>query len=122
MSCALVLVQLEDMETFRDQLVLRLRKAIGGLHFQVAERALCLWSWCVRSRLALLPIACCVAPLSLTHSLPHTHEPCSLISLSAVVLPPLILTHCISRSRPHHVHHASPYTSLHLTAFGGKAV
>ncbi len=38
-------LQLDDVEVFRDQLVLRLGKAIGGLHFQVAERALCLWNW-----------------------------------------------------------------------------
>lgn len=37
-------VQEGDLETFRTQLCLRLAKCIGGLHFQVAERALCLWN------------------------------------------------------------------------------
>lgn len=37
-------VQEEDLAVFRTQLCLRLGKCIGGLHFQVAERALCLWN------------------------------------------------------------------------------
>lgn len=37
-------VQETDLEVFRTQLCLRLGKCIGGLHFQVAERALCLWN------------------------------------------------------------------------------
>jgi hypothetical protein len=37
--------QPDDIEVFRDQLLLRLKKTVGGLHFQVAERALCLWNW-----------------------------------------------------------------------------
>lgn len=32
------------MESFRDQLALRLAKCIGGLHFQVSERTLLLWN------------------------------------------------------------------------------
>lgn len=37
-------VKLDDLEVFRDQLAIRLAKAIGGLHFQVAERTLGLWN------------------------------------------------------------------------------
>ncbi len=37
-------VQEEDLTSFRTQLCLRLSKCIGGFHFQVAERALCLWN------------------------------------------------------------------------------
>lgn len=36
-------VQEDDMPHFRRQLGQRLAKALGGLHFQVAERTLCLW-------------------------------------------------------------------------------
>ena len=32
------------MDSVRDLLAARLAKTIGGLHFQVAERALCLWN------------------------------------------------------------------------------
>ena len=37
-------VQPDDLECFKDQLALRLTKDLGGLHFQVAERTLGLWS------------------------------------------------------------------------------
>ncbi|CAE7939615.1 B'THETA [Symbiodinium sp. KB8] len=33
----------DDMPFFRRPLALRLKKVLGGYHFQVAERALCLW-------------------------------------------------------------------------------
>lgn len=36
-------VREDDLPFFRNQLALRLAKVLGGFHFQVAERALCLW-------------------------------------------------------------------------------
>lgn len=83
-------VQLDDVEVFRDQLVLRLGKAIGGLHFQVAERALCLWN-CERfsqlmledplQRQSVLPR---LFPVLYKNSISHWHE--SVRTLSAHVL------------------------------------
>lgn len=83
-------VQLDDLEVFRDQLLLRLGKAIGGLHFQVAERALCLWN-CERfcqllqedssQRQHVLPT---LFPILYRNSISHWHE--SVKTLSAHVL------------------------------------
>jgi hypothetical protein len=36
--------QPDDLEALQDLLATRLVKSIGGLHFQVAERTLCLWN------------------------------------------------------------------------------